>query len=121
MKTVKNFENWTGLDVDTATSLFEYGIMLNENASENECNIVYGISVNNSGEYNRFTFSSIDWDDILSASWIKWTEVATFAGCEVSELQDFNIHNIHTLIQYYGNENVLGSNYDDGFQIVEEM
>ena len=117
MKTVKDFENWTGMDVDTATSLFEYGLMILDDAPEHRLNIVRGVRQNDDGEYTHFEYTSCDWPDLLS----NWPAVATFAGCTVSDLQVYNVGNLHTLIQYYGTEDILGSIYDIGFQIVEDI
>ena len=120
MKKLSEFDSWEGCDVDTATSIFVYGLMFNPNAKENECNIVYGIAVDNEGTYNRFTFSSVNWSELLAETWIDWSAVCSFAGCERSDFDNFSVLALSDLVSYYGIENVFGGCYDSGFQIVED-
>ena len=120
MKKLSEFDSWEGLDVDTATSLFVYGLIFNPNAKKNECNIVYGIEMNESAEYIRFTFSSVNWSELLAETWIDWKAICSFAGCERSYYDTFSVSALADLVSYYGPENAFGSCYDSGFQIVED-
>lgn len=118
-KKLSEFESWEGVDVDTATSLFEYGILFNPNAKENECSIIYGVGVDAEGNYNRFAFASVDWNDLIASSWIDWDAVCRFCGCEKSAFDTFSVGVLHDLIGYYGAEEVLGSCYHEGFEVEE--
>ena len=116
---LSEFESWEGVDLDTATALFEYGLLFNPNAKENELSILYGIGIDSKGDYNRFSFSSVDWADLLAAEWIDWVAVCMFCGCDRSSFDTFSVSALHDLIQYYGHENILGSCYEEGFEVEE--
>jgi hypothetical protein len=118
-KNIYQFRGWNGIDASNATSLFEYGFLYNPNAKKDTCNIVYGISVDKEGNYNRFVYSSINWAEILTETWINWEEVAEFCGQSVESLKEWGLGNLQSLISYYGTEEIFGSNYYEGFKINE--
>ena len=116
---LSEFDDWEGVDVDTSTALFEYGLLFNPNAKENECSILYGVGVDAEGNYNRFAFSSVDWNDLIASTWIDWVAVCMFCGCERLSFDTFSVSALHDLIQFYGSESILGSCYYDGFEVEE--
>lgn len=71
----------------------------------------------NEEEWTHFQYNSVNWKELISASWIDWDGVCSYADQEKSCFDTFSCHNLHTLIQYYGTEYVFGDCYEMGFEI----
>lgn len=115
-KNIYQFRSWEGVDVDNEISLFEYGFLYNPKPKKNYCNILYGVKWCGE-EYTHFQYSSVNWKELISESWIDWEGVCSFCGQDRESFDTFSCSNLHTLIQYYGTENVLGTCYEMGFEI----
>jgi len=108
----KNYENYTGIDADLETSLFEYGFIWTKN--ENDYHFIYGVEVNNEYIYNKFEQSSIpiDTNPIDEWGWINWDDVEKFCGMNKEEFLKQDLpYIIYDLVSYYGYEDILGSSY----------
>ena len=100
-------EGYTGVDASLYISLYEYGLIWKETSS-GEYNFIYGIN-SEDDEYSFFDygFMSIkDWDNMLNDSWFDLKAVESFSGGELSFPYD-----VHTVLQYYGYENIFGGSY----------
>jgi len=109
-----------GTDVDISTALFEYGLAWQEIG--NEILFVYGIGVNDNGEYIQFDRCSFSKNiDVESEfDWGEFEEVMQFVGTTLEEWRKYPLsHKVSDLLSYYGFENVFGSSYWEGFQIEE--
>lgn len=118
-KNIYQFRGWVGTDADNATSLFEYGLLYNPKAKKDRCNIIYGVKVNNDGDYICFAYSSVDWNDILTWSWIEWDKVYKFSGTTEENYKTFSIHALSDLVAFYGTEEIFGECYHEGFKVNE--
>jgi len=114
-KNIYQFRGWEGVDVSNDISLFEYGILFNPNAKKNMCNVVYGIERNKDGEFSGFAYSSIVWEELIENSWIDWKMIEEYCGLKKND--EFSVHSLHSLVSYYGEENVFGTCYEQPFKI----
>ena len=123
MNTIKEFEEsgYDGTDVDLETALFEYGLIWLER--DMEFHFVYGIEVDDAGDYTRFTWGDISKDvDIKKEyNWIDaadWVSVVSSTGLDEVEFFAQSIPSIiYDLIAYFGIENIFGTDYSGGFEV----
>lgn len=119
MKTIDQLENdgFVGTDANLVTSLFEYGMAWRE--CETYYRFFYAIAWDNSGnatwfdwcDIGKFITPSEEWD------WVDWKEVQLTTGLDLST--DTLPIIVHSLVSYYGFENVFGTSYYGGFEIIE--
>jgi hypothetical protein len=81
------------------------------------CNILHGVGIDKNGNYNKFTYSSINWNDILLSNWIDWSDVYSFAGTSEENYKTFSIHALSDLISMYGMDEIFGPCYEEGFVV----
>lgn len=111
--------SYIGTDACLATSLFEYGLAWKED--NNQIEFIYGICIEGT-EYNRFDRCTFDLDlDIRKEfDWADFNEVASFTGMNSTEWDNLPLpFKMNDLVRYYGFENVFGSSYWEGFEILE--
>lgn len=126
-KTLNDYEGYEGIDADLATSLFEYGLIWKKGIEEHENDylFIFGIKVNDHGEYILFDWANLDinTDVIDEYNWIDeddWKQVFRFVGLNKDEFFDRDLpFVIYDLVQYYGYANIFGSSYYP-FKIIEE-
>jgi hypothetical protein len=121
-------EEWQGIDLDLATSLFEYGFAWrpDPDGTPDSWQCIFAVRWNDTGDADRFAYSYFDpsnaTDVIGENGWGNRREFESFRGAPVSET-DFTGDNlpylISDLLQYYGSEEILGSAYWNGFGIKE--
>ena len=110
----------TGVDVSIEISLKEYGFAWIE--SEFEILFYYGIAMeeNDCGDMDYIKFDSavisktVDIKD--EYDWIDFNEIKSFDDLFFDKSLPFQIH---TLLTYYGHENVFGSSYFEGLTYKE--
>lgn len=116
-KNIYQFRSWVGTDASNEISLFEYGLLFNPNAKKNHCNILYGVEINKEGDYISFQYASINWNELISETWIEWEKVAETNEMTVEQLKTFSIMNLESLVRYYGSENIFGPSYEHPFKV----
>lgn len=115
-----------GVDADLATSLFEYGIAWLK--GESETVFVYGIGMSEKeyGEcyYSKFDRCSFDNDtDVFTEfDFADFDAVCQYVGTSKEDFQNLELEmKVEVLMSYYGYENIFGSSYWEGFEIMESM
>tara|TARA_S200002703_G_scaffold131903_1_gene119569 strand:- start:3303 stop:3692 length:390 start_codon:yes stop_codon:yes gene_type:complete len=107
----------TGVDANLETSLKEYGIAWHK--TESEIVFIYGIE-HNGNDFTSFDKCSFDLSANLvdEFNWIDesdWQSFASFIGADASEIKELPIEElIHSLVSYYGTDNIFGSSYWQG-------
>jgi hypothetical protein len=124
MATLKDFEGYKGTDADLETSLYEYGLIWKTGVEghEKDYHFIYGVGVDDAGNYNRFDWAdiAIGVDPVEEWNWIDLQAVLSFVGMNEEEWVALPIPFIVSdLITHYGTENVFGSTYSEGFEITE--
>lgn len=106
-----------GIDVNLEISLKEYGIAWHK--TESDIVFIYGIEYDGN-DFTRFCKCSFDLSANLveEFNWIDesdWQSFASFIGADASEIKELPIEElIHSLVSYYGTENIFGSSYCQG-------
>lgn len=113
-------EGFVGCDICVRTSLYEYGLIWKQ-IKEDEYLFIYGVSYGDAPDmddgvgYNKFSYAYMtraDWDELFEPdSWCNVNEVASYTGLSVEEFKDHWPDEVHTMMMYYGHENIFGSSY----------
>jgi hypothetical protein len=116
MKTIKNYNGYSGTDANLETSLFEYGLIWIKGAEghEKDFHFIYGVGVDQDGSYNKFDWAdvSINTDPEKEWDFVDWEKLGEFVGMSKEEFLKQSIPFIvYDLIAYYGTENIFGSSY----------
>jgi hypothetical protein len=116
MKTIKNYNGYSGTDANLETSLFEYGLIWIKGAEghEKDFHFIYGVGVDQDGSYNKFDWAdvSINTDPEKEWDFVDWEKLGEFVGMSKDEFLKQSIPFIvYDLIAYYGTENIFGSSY----------
>ena len=117
MKNITDKIAITGVDANLETSLKEYGLAWHK--TESEIVFIYGIS-HNGNDFTSFGKCSFDLSVNLvdEFNWINesdWQSFASFIGIDANEIKELPIEElIHSLVSYYGTENIFGSSYWQG-------
>ena len=123
MDTVKKLEklDFSGIDADLETSLFEYGMAWK--VGERETEFIYGVGVDEvDGEaiyttFDRCSFGN-DLDVLNEFDYADFEAIFSFTGSTQAEFDALPLtQKIFDLVSYYGFENVFGSTYWEGFKI----
>ena len=113
MRTLKEYNEYDGVDADLETSLFEYGLIWK--LTDGEYKFIYGVGYNDDGqEYNRFDWATEEADIDPKEEWdfADWGAVCSFVGQTEAEFFSQPLPQIvFDLISYYGCENIFGSSY----------
>lgn len=117
MRTIKNYNGYSGTDANLETSLYEYGLIWIKGAEghEKDFHFIYGVGLDQEGNYNKFDWAdvSIDTDPEKEWDFVEWEKVGEFVGMSKEEFLKQSIPFIvYDLIAYYGCENIFGSSYD---------
>ena len=114
-------QEFSGPDAGLDYSLFEYGFAWRK--LENEILFVYGIRVNDSGEYiafDRCTFANA-MDVRREFDWARFDDVCETTGMSHEDFDAMPLEQkIYTLFTHYGYESVFSSSYWEGFGISED-
>jgi len=120
---------WQGVDVNLNISLFEYGIAWKEyqrkgkNFNSGDIVFFYGIGgdmVDGEYVYNEFDWAYFPKDTKFDEefNWVEKAQLCEFMGLTTEEFDDASlVEKILVAYEYYGNENVFGTNYGSGFTI----
>lgn len=112
-------EKLSGPDMDTETSLKEYGLAWIK--TESETLFYYGVR-HDGQDFDRFDFCSInnDTDVYNEYNWADWKSVQDFVGQPKDEWDTMPLTSkIQDLVHYYGYENIFGSSYWEGLTYEE--
>jgi len=110
---MENIKELQGGDFNLETSLLEYGLLIGKNDYCYEWDEWFAIYKNGAG----FGISYIRESSILalmngSESWFVPNDVLDFCGQTLEEFTDIPfIHQLSSVIDYYGVDNILGSRY----------
>lgn len=127
MKTIKELEKrgFYGVDANLKISLFEYGLACCEQTT-NDCTpellFYYGTKQDQDGNFTRFDWSimAINTDIQSDYDWVDFDKIYSFTGLNAESWHALPLFNkISDLVSYYGQENVFGTSYDNGFEIKE--
>jgi len=124
MQTIEKLqaEGFEGVDISLDISLFEYGIAWKHDTEEKEVKVYYGIKTNDQGNYTKFDWASFhdSIDCILEFDWVNWDEFLSFIGSDFADWDNQVLgQKLFDLFNYYGNENIFGSSYTEGFEIAK--
>lgn len=109
-------QGFDGPDASLAESLFEYGLAWRDLG--NEWLIIYRHPCLDK-RFERTTLSK-DTNPRKEWNWVKWADVAGFAGQAETWPDDADLLSVvEMLISYYGGEEVFGSSCWEGFEISE--
>lgn len=110
-------QNFEGIDKSLSISLFEYGLAWRK-LENGEYLFIYS-NPHHEGYFNRQTISEkIDFKKEFN--WICWADVANYLGCPLENWLDCSFpQKIYDLFNYYGNENIFGTDYWQGFKVTE--
>ena len=106
--------HYYGVDASLETSLFEYGLAIQE--EKNHYNIIYGVSIDDNGNYNKFDsyneYTDKDFNDLITESWFDLKAVLNFVGMTKEDWIKLPlVSKIDDCLSYYGYENCFGSSY----------
>jgi len=127
MKTIIKLSDYTnkgysGIDCNPEISLFEYGLLCKE-AEDNSLHCVYGIGSNNGEIYDSFDSGYITGQEIneLPFDLNSFESFFSYIGSDRQEwLNDTcYISKLHSLLSYFGYENIFGSCYES-FEVNNE-
>jgi len=110
-------EGFVGCDASLSISLLEYGLAWKKDPDRG-----WRFYYNLSGD--RFSWGSVtceSFEQLVSEfSWADFADVSKCSGVPLDVYKQSSVPSIVSdLVQYYGRENVFGSCYDEGFQIVD--
>ena len=115
---LSDYNNYNGIDVSNEISLYEYGLLVSKTVdTDNQYHVVFGVSVDDSGNYDAFDtgwVSESEIDQLLTDknTWVEVDKFVSYIDISLQEWLDLSIVNkLSDLIQYYGCENILGSCY----------
>lgn len=112
-------QGYEGCDANLDINLFEYGLAWLKN-KENDYTFIYGISIDEEGNYTEFEFSDIskeDFIDIVTASWFDLASCLATIDSTKKDFIDSYPFSILDCIYYHGTQNIFGTSYDGGFSI----
>ena len=106
-------KGYTGIDADLETSLFEYGLIWAKNdqcTKETEYHCYYKIGELFGCGYIVLT----EFIEELQSGWMSDFD-GSYCGITQQEVIDLlnagDMNMLHSLLQYYGNENIFGTEY----------
>ena len=121
---INDYRGFEGPDADIATSLFEYGLAWKKIKKE-EFIFIYGVNVKEKDHdivYNRFDIGFMtkkDYLSLINENWVKLDSVLNFCDCTRESAENGFPYFVHDLIMYHGTENIFGTSYAEGFEILE--
>lgn len=122
---LSELKDYQGTDASQETSLYEYGLLCKEE-DKGRIHCYYGVGIGRSGlTYYLFCSGGItknEIDDIINENWFNKSSFFSFLGTKerywvcatnyISKLSD--------LLCFYGFENIMGSTYEEPFEILNE-
>ncbi len=110
-------QGFEGPDASLTESLFEYGLAWRE-LSDNEILFVHRNS-SMQGRFERTTFKA-DLDVQKEFNWVSWDSVMSCIGVNLAEWLTFPLpYKIQDLVSYYGEMEIFGESYWEGFAIAD--
>jgi hypothetical protein len=121
---LSELKEYSGTDASKEISLYEYGLLCVEQHEE-ELHCYYGVGCDDEGNYNMFCSGSItkpEIDSMINENWFHKHVFFSFLGMEEKNWlsSDSYISKLSDLLSYYGFENIMGSNYEEPFEILNE-
>ncbi len=111
-------EGFEGMDATLAICLFEYGLIWKEVEETNELLFVHKTS--HGRNFERTTFDK-NLDVHKEFYWVKFEDIYSFTGMPEEEWNKLPLpFKIYDLMNYYGVENIFGTSYWEGFEIITE-
>lgn len=117
-----DYPGYEGNDVSLDISLFEYGLIWKQ--EETEFKFIYGVRVNDQGEYDGFDWGTIavDADLYTEFDWANFTAVLECLGLSESEWDDLPLPaRVYGLLAYYGYQNIFGDSYTQPIEIGRDL
>lgn len=111
-------QGYQGPDVSLAISLFEYGLAWKDLGEETQ---FIHRNPNHQRWFDRIAFPN-DLDVRKEFDWADWEDgLMSFLGGSLEEWLEFPLpRKIQDLVSYYGEENIFGTSYWEGFQIKDK-
>ena len=109
-------KKWYGSDADQITSLFEYSL-LGRRVQCNKLEIVIETPIYSYAPMWRKMYKIITWSkrkslEIMNESWFDKSGFLSYKGQTQSEFMEIDpLLQLQDLCQYYGTDNIIGSNY----------
>jgi hypothetical protein len=108
---------FSGPDASLEISLFEYGIAWRDIGDE--ILFIYEIPGRDKKVFDRCSFKK-NTNVLKEFDWVSWTSLFNTLGVSVQQWINFPLaQKIWDLFNYHGAENVFGSSYWEGFNIVK--
>ena len=111
---LKDYEGYSGPDIDLEISLFEYGLIWNkqEDGEYHFVHRVYRADVGIGGEwFDSCTMSKQDFDIMVDEDWFEANKFCDFIGCSVADLKSQFPSIMLSVLHYYGPLNIFGDSY----------
>lgn len=113
-------DGFVGFDASLRECLFCYGFAWRDTGDE--WLFVYGIRTDGDGYYSRFDRCTLSktTDAQKEWNWANFGNVAEWSGMPLKEWLELPFPElVYDLARYYGNENVFGTSYWEGFAIAD--
>lgn len=123
MKKLSELKDYQGTDYSNEESLFVYGLLCKEEGQEIHC--YYGVGNDNESNYNLFCSGGITKDEIdsvINENWFHKHGFFKFLGMEEKDwiVSAIYVSKLSDLLSYYGFENIMGTTYEEPFEILNE-
>lgn len=115
MKTTKlsDLKNYFGIDASNEISLYEYGLLINDN-DINNIHCYYGIGSTDGCNYDTFGTGNISGKEIIDLfNELNKPGLLSYCGCNESDWLNLPpVNQLHDLLSYFGYENIFGTSYN---------
>jgi hypothetical protein len=118
-KTIKDFKDFSGIDISLEESLFMYGFVWKQ-LSQDKYLFVYRLCIDKDGNhvFCKSEFSITDFEDILNSSWFKMDNLLSILGLDKETWENCSFpQKVSDLVSGYGIDNIFGCDYENGFII----
>jgi len=130
MKAIEDHKDFHGIDASLDISLYEYGLICRpytKDGQKDEHKVIYGVNRDESGNYDLFGGGFIrehDLDELVNGNdWMDKDDIKgllSFVGSSINVWLKLSfITKLWNLVNYFGYENIMGSEYSP-FEISEQ-
>lgn len=118
MKTLTELKNegYFGIDASIEISLFEYGLLVKISDDKTYYDCIYGVVSDDGMNYDRFNCANISKEEIdqLPFDLNDRGLFFSYIGMSVNnwKIDTGYVGKLHTLLSYFGYENIFGTGYD---------
>ena len=99
-------QSWFGIDASNEISLFEYGLLVKQDAKDSYT-VIYKVSENT---FDTATITNVECNYLTKESWFDLAGFLSYVGSNADSWYSSNIAiRLFDLLTYYGYENIFGS------------